>query len=131
MGSGLSKILSSPRRPRRYYYRMAWAARGEEFIKDTPPERLKRMDDYVALSRPDLLDSLKLTAKPYLSTLYLLNVELLDGPRDARRKWLDLGTSIDPNNSLLRKRYMVSLQPRWGAHSTKCARLSPNAHRRR
>jgi uncharacterized membrane protein YjgN (DUF898 family) len=97
-----------------YYYRMAWAARGEEFIKDTPPERLKRMHDYLALSRPELLDSLKLTAKPYLSTLYLLNVALLDGPRDAHRKWLDLGTSIDPNNSLLRKRYMVSLQPRWG-----------------
>jgi hypothetical protein len=72
------------------------------------------MQDYLARSRPDLMDSLTLTAKPYLSTLYLLNVEILDGPPDARRRWLDRGTSIDPNNTLLRIRYMFSLQPRWG-----------------
>ena len=97
-----------------YWYRMGWAARGNEFIDNTPPERIARMEDYFAKSRPDLTDSLKLTAKPYLSVLYLLNVEILDGSADARRHWLDLGTSIDPNNSLLRMRYMFSLQPRWG-----------------
>src|SRR6202021_3044130 len=33
----------------------------------------------------------------------------------------DLGTSIDPNNSLLRMRYMFSLQPRWGGSLDKMA----------
>jgi hypothetical protein len=97
-----------------YYYRMGLAMRGDDIIDNTPPERLGRMKDYLELSRPDLLASLKLTGKPYLSTLYLLDVELLDGFPPARRHWLDVGTSIDPGNSLLRVRYMVSLEPRWG-----------------
>ena len=97
-----------------YYYRMAWAARGNDYYSATPREHLKRMETYLARSRPDLQASLELTAKPYLSTLYLLNVELLDGSPEARRRWLDLGTSIDPNNVMLRKRYLVSLMPRWG-----------------
>ena len=104
-----------------YLYRMGWVARGYEFINNTPPERIARMEDYVAKSRPDLTDSLKLTAKPYLSALYLLNVEILDGSADARRHWFDLGTLIDPNNSLLRMRYMFSLQPRWGGSIDKMA----------
>ena len=97
-----------------YFYRMAWAARGERFISDTPPERIELMNDYLARSRPDLVDSLALTSKPYLSTLYLLNVENLNGSPEVRRRWLDRGTSIDPNNTLLRVRYMISLEPRWG-----------------
>jgi hypothetical protein len=49
-----------------------------------------------------------------LSTLYLLNVNILAGSVEERRQWFDRGTSIDPNNKLLRTRYMFSLQPRWG-----------------
>jgi hypothetical protein len=97
-----------------YFYRMAWAARGEEFIANTPPESIERMEGYLAHSRPDLIASLAMTAKPYLSALYLLNVEMLNGSSKARRQWLDRGTAIDPNNRRLRVRYMVSLQPRWG-----------------
>jgi hypothetical protein len=97
-----------------YYYRMAWAARGVAFIAKTPPERLARMENYVNRALPDLQDSLTMTAKPYLSTLYLVNVKMLDGTAQERRGWFDRGTMIDPNNTLLRVRYMVSLQPRWG-----------------
>lgn len=97
-----------------YYYRMAWAARGSAFIGDTPPIRLVLMDQYLATARPILRASLQLTARPYLSTLYLLNVALLEGTPAERRHWLDAGTTLDPQNALLRIRYMVSLQPRWG-----------------
>jgi tetratricopeptide (TPR) repeat protein len=97
-----------------YYYRMAWSARGEAFIQDTKPEQIYAMRSYLAKAREDLMDSFKMTAKPYLSTLYMLNVDMLDGSADRRRHWLDLGTSIDPDNKLLRRRYLFSLQPKWG-----------------
>jgi hypothetical protein len=97
-----------------YYYRMAWAVRGDDFIANTPQERLIRMQGYLALALQDLPQSLNMTAKPYVSTLYLLNVYMLDGSSEERRKWLDRGTAIDPGNQLLRSRYMISLQPKWG-----------------
>jgi hypothetical protein len=97
-----------------YLYRMAWAVRGEEFINKTPVEKIQQMERYLDLATPDLRASLTMTAKPYLSALYLLNVSILGGPADERRQWLDLGTEFDPKNVLLRKRYMFSLQPKWG-----------------
>ncbi|HEY2676216.1 MAG TPA: DUF4034 domain-containing protein [Steroidobacteraceae bacterium] len=102
-----------------YYYRMAWSARGEAFIQNTKPEQIYAMRSYLAKAREDLMDSFKMTAKPYLSALYMLNVDMLDGGADGRRHWLDLGTSIDPNNQLLRRRYMFSLQPKWGGSFAK------------
>jgi uncharacterized membrane protein YjgN (DUF898 family) len=97
-----------------YYYRMAVAVRGDDYIRRAAPSRIRRMESYLGFARPDLQASLKLTAKPYLSALYLLNVELVGGSPDSRRPWLDLGTSIDPKGLMIRKRYLISLQPRWG-----------------
>jgi tetratricopeptide (TPR) repeat protein len=101
-----------------YYYRMAWFVRGEKFVAETPPQQLKQMSEFAGLARPDLMASLQMTRKPYLSALYLLNVDMLSGSREARRHWLEQGNAIDPSNVLVRVRYMFSLQPRWGgSHS--------------
>ncbi len=97
-----------------YLYRMAWAARGEKFIRDTPTGQIEAMKNYLSRAQPDLLSSLKLTAKPYLSALYLLNVAMLQGTASERRRWYEQGMAIDPDNVLIRYRYMFSLRPRWG-----------------
>jgi uncharacterized membrane protein YjgN (DUF898 family) len=98
-----------------YYYRMAMAARSDDYVtRQSAPIRARRIESYFALARPDLKASLKLTARPYLSALYLLNVEIVGGSPDLRRQWLDLGTSIDPKGVMIRKRYLISLQPLWG-----------------
>lgn len=97
-----------------YLYRMAWAVRGEKYIGDTPTSQIEAMESYLSRARLDLLASLKLTDKPYLSTLYLLNVTTLKGSAAERRQWFERGTAIDPGNSLVRLRYMFSLRPRWG-----------------
>ena len=97
-----------------YYYRMGVVIRGEKVINATPPENIRAMIGFLARARPDLLASLQLTAKPYLSTLYLLNVEQYVGSIEDRRQWLDAGTAIYPDNTLLRLRYMNGLRPRWG-----------------
>ncbi len=97
-----------------YAYRMAWAVRGEMYIRDTPSGQIESMKNWLSRARPDLLASLKLTDKPYLSTLYLLNVAMLQGSAEERRQWYERGMAIDPGNSLIRYRYMFSLRPRWG-----------------
>jgi Domain of unknown function (DUF4034) len=97
-----------------YYYRMAWAVRGEAFISQTSPLRLLMMELYLAKASEVLQLSLPLSPRPYLSSLYLLNIAMLHGSRADARHWLDVGTSLDPEASLVRVRYMVILEPRWG-----------------
>lgn len=97
-----------------YLYRMAWAVRGERYLTDTPTPQIEAMSNYLRRARSDLIASLKLTDKPYLSTLYLLNVAMLNGTAAERRQWYERGAALDPDNTLLRYRYMFSLRPRWG-----------------
>jgi hypothetical protein len=97
-----------------YLYRMAWSVRGDRYFPETSNEQVAAMRNYLARARPALLASLKMTRKPYLSTLYLLNAALLDSRKDERSHWFELGTALDPQNTLLRIRYMWGLRPRWG-----------------
>jgi len=97
-----------------FLYRMAWAERGELTIDQTSSGQLEAMRSYLRQARPDLEASLKMTAKPYLSTLYLLNVAILEGSAQETRHWFEAGTALDAGNSLVRLRYMFSLRPRWG-----------------
>jgi hypothetical protein len=97
-----------------YQYRMAWSVRGDKYLTDTSAAQIDSMQNWLQRARPDLIASLQLTAKPYLSALYLLNVSMLQGTAAERQHWYTLGTTIDPGNSLVRYRYMFSLRPRWG-----------------
>jgi TPR repeat protein len=97
-----------------YLYRMAWAVRGDRYLNDTSSPQIEAMNNYLRRARPDLIASLKLTDKPYLSTLYLFNVAMLNGTSSERAQWYERGTALDPDNTLLRYRYMFSLRPRWG-----------------
>ena len=97
-----------------YYYRMGQALRGNKFIEKTPAQQIHSMTVYLGRARLDLLESMKMTARPYMTALYMLNIERLSGSPESRRYWLDRGNAIDPQNALLRQRYMDSLRPRWG-----------------
>lgn len=97
-----------------YFYRVASFTRGAEFLDRTSRQQIAAMTGYLDRAEPDLIASLKLTAKPYLSTLYLLDINILDGSADQRRRWFEQGTAIEPGNWHLRERYMFSLRPRWG-----------------
>lgn len=97
-----------------YLYRMAWSVRGNKYRYQTTARQFTVMRRYLARARSDLLASLKMTGKPYLSALYLLNVAILDGTFAQRQYWLKRGDAMDPANFLVRLRYMFSLRPRWG-----------------
>lgn len=97
-----------------YFYRVASFVRGDEYRSKTAAKQIRAMSDFLDRAEPDLVASLKLTAKPYLSTYYLLDVNMLDGSAEERRQWFEQGTAIDPTNRHLRERYMFSLRRRWG-----------------
>ena len=97
-----------------YEYRMAWSVRGDKYLRDISSAQIDSMKNWLRRARPDLIASLQLTAKPYLSALYLLNVATLQGSAAERQHWYTVGTTIDPANTLVRYRYMFSLRPRWG-----------------
>jgi tetratricopeptide (TPR) repeat protein len=90
------------------------AARGETWFSEVPAPKIERMERYFRLARQDLHDSLDLTSRPYLSALYLLNVAMIDGDQSERRQWMELGNRLEPKNFFVRRRYMNSLEPRWG-----------------
>lgn len=97
-----------------YFYRMAWAVRGGRYISKTSDSQIEAMTTYLKRSTPDLMASMQLDPKPYLSVLYLMNVnEMVGSPLDNRRL-LDIGNQIDPTNVRLRARYMRALTPKWG-----------------
>jgi Domain of unknown function (DUF4034) len=97
-----------------FHYRMAWSVRGDKYINSTSGAAVDAMWNWLARAEPDLLGSLKLTPKPYLSALYLLNVAMMAGTPGDCRHWFEAGTAMDPGNTTLRYRYMSSLRPRWG-----------------
>jgi len=97
-----------------YHYRMASFIRGEDYLSNTSDSQINSMITYLDQAHPELLDSMKLTAKPYLSTLYLLDVSRMHGSRGENRHWYEEGVRIDPTNTRVRFRYMDTLRPRWG-----------------
>jgi len=97
-----------------YLYRMGWFIRGEKYLSKTPRSQIARMSEYLERAQPDLLASTKLTSKPYLSALYMLNVTRLQGSSRDHLHWYQEGMRIDPTNTKVRLRYMDTLRPRWG-----------------
>ena len=95
-------------------FHRAWATRAD--APRGPLSAAKRRAIHSDLRRAQtvLVSSLRLSPRPYLSALYLLDVALLTGSRAERRHWLHVGESVDPSNALVRQRYFFSLQPGWG-----------------
>jgi Zn-dependent protease with chaperone function/TPR repeat protein len=97
-----------------YYNSQGQDARGTGFIKDTPEENVRAMEDYLRKARTDLERSLKLTAKPYLSRRILMSIARTAGPRRSGKAHYFEAVKLAPQSIELRLAYMSSLEPRWG-----------------
>jgi len=97
-----------------YYTEVAAQRRGGRFANETPPENMAQMVDYLALAESDLTTSLTLTAKPIVSIVQLLKAAQFLGNRAKGLTWLKYADGIDPQNYGARRRYLISLEPRWG-----------------
>ncbi len=97
-----------------HYRKVGENRRGVKFVADTPPENLEELHRNLAVARKDLEASLPLTRKPIVSVVHLMNVTMHREGGRANRKWLDEAIRIDPNNFGARRRFMYTLEPRWG-----------------
>lgn len=92
----------------------AWAVRGEDYISKTPQKNLDEMSKLFVQSRAELMASLGLTKKPYLSIFHLLDIAKGRGDEEEAQKLHAAANKMFPNNRLLRARYFGTLRPRWG-----------------
>lgn len=97
-----------------YYTKVAQQMRGSRWARDTSQRQFDEMWLYLALAVPDLERSMKLTAKPIVSVIQMLQVEKHASDPISYRKLLDEANKIDPLNYGARRRYLWTLTPRWG-----------------
>lgn len=97
-----------------YYRYRGTQARGTRYIAETSREQLDVMSMYLDKAMRDYDQSLTLTEKPLLSYQSILAVAMLTGDNDMARKMLDESVRIDARNFVVRYKFFVTLQTRWG-----------------
>lgn len=97
-----------------YYKRKGFDVRGNKYISETPKDRLRAMEQYHEIAWRELEQSMKLTAKPFLSVFHLLEIARAKGDRNTSWLLMEAGSKMLPANTLIRNRFFISLSPRWG-----------------
>jgi hypothetical protein len=98
-----------------YYRKVAHEQRGKRFMADTTPQQVQGMEKYFSLARQDLEASLQLTAKPVLSYVHLLDIGTYLGEAEWNRRLLEDALRVDPHDFIVRRKFIYSLRPKWGA----------------
>jgi tetratricopeptide (TPR) repeat protein len=97
-----------------YYKKLGQELRGDDFIVNTSFKQIAGMQWAYDKAALDFHASADLNEKPLLTYMHALDISRSAGRRDENRELLDLATKIDPANFVVRQRYMLSLEPRWG-----------------
>ncbi|NEQ33490.1 MAG: DUF4034 domain-containing protein, partial [Leptolyngbya sp. SIO4C5] len=100
-----------------YYKRLGQAARGYEFIAETSQKEIDAMLVNFEIAESELISSLALTEKPFLSIFHLSTIMGHLCRKQELKKLLDDANKILPLNTLMRNRYQFYLSPKWcGSH---------------
>lgn len=97
-----------------YYRKVGEEKRGGKYVGLTPRKNMADLATYLNLANQDLQISLKLTQRPIVTLLHLANTAMFSGDKEANLTWLKYANQIDPINYGIRRRYLLSLTPRWG-----------------
>ena len=109
-----------------YFKRIGMAHRGDRPAKYTAPEQIEKMRAYYEKAMADLDASLELEAKPTLSYLYMMDIKKYSRPVsvwiwlfrfevfDAKSWVLRKALAVAPESFILRRKYMHTLETRWG-----------------
>jgi tetratricopeptide (TPR) repeat protein len=89
-------------------------ARGGEFISKTSPEQLQGMERAFRPAIESLRASTALDAKPLLSFHHLIDIGSYLSLREMNRDLMRSAENIDPKNFIVRRRFLLTLQTRWG-----------------
>lgn len=97
-----------------YYRKLGEFRRGTRYMRETPAANVRFMQEQFEIAKKDLYKALDLNPRSYLAILNLLNITLRQGDYEQADELLRRGNKLYPRNILMRGRYMVHLQPRWG-----------------
>jgi tetratricopeptide (TPR) repeat protein len=97
-----------------YYKKMGQARRGTDFIDNTSLMQLAGMELAYHRALADFRASENLDKRPLLTYMHMMDVSSQAGDLAANRAILDAAIRVDPTNFVVRQKYMISLEPRWG-----------------
>lgn len=98
----------------RYHQNIGWLNRGGQYAGKTPKERFSDMLDSFARAIEDMKRAIELNAKLSVAYADLIQISMAASRRDAVREWYDAGLAVMPSSTVIRYRYLHSLEPWWG-----------------
>jgi tetratricopeptide (TPR) repeat protein len=109
-----------------YFRKMARSVRGEKYVKDTPPENMRRMSEYAQQAIDLYQQALKL--EPRLMPAYggLIALGRIDSRPDLVRWAFERSATFDPACGPLNVSMMYALSPKWGGSYSEMFALSKN-----
>lgn len=97
-----------------YYRHMAWQARGNDWMRDTPDENVVRMREFAALAMEHYRRATEIEPRLLSAYAELVNIGNLVSDSAVERWALQAANRIDPACHAVAQARMASLEPRWG-----------------
>ncbi|TAL27103.1 MAG: DUF4034 domain-containing protein [Alphaproteobacteria bacterium] len=97
-----------------YYRRLAYHARGGDYISQTTEHQISSMESFLKKAVTDAHLAADRTAKPVLSYFGIFSAAMLVGDQKTKEEILNKTIKIDPKNFSVRYKYMISLETKWG-----------------
>jgi hypothetical protein len=88
--------------------------RGTAYIGHVPQANARYMEQQFELAQTDLREALRLHPRSYIALLNLMNVAMYENDEGQAERLLTTANTLYAGNQLVRARYMVHLEPRWG-----------------
>jgi hypothetical protein len=98
----------------RYHYAAAWRRRGQAYIKDTPPERIRGMEESAKLAIQDVAAALQIDSTHIVAHEIGIGVMELAGSHQDAIQLLAHGIAIHRGSYMLPYSFAHMLWPRWG-----------------
>ena len=111
----------------RYHYSAAWRRRGHAYIKDTPPERIRGMEESAKLSIEDVQSGLQIDSTHIMAHEIGIGVMELFGAHQDALRLLAHGLALHRGSYTLPSAFAHMLWPRWGGSEEALAEFGERA----
>jgi tetratricopeptide (TPR) repeat protein len=98
----------------RYRLAEAWRRRGGAYIRDTPPERLRGMQESATKAFQDVVAALRVDSTHMIAYETGIDLMQLAGSHEAAFQLMERGLAMHPGSYGLPKSFVGMLWPRWG-----------------
>jgi tetratricopeptide (TPR) repeat protein len=112
-----------------YYKKVGIDRRGEASAAETSAAQFDAMRTAFDAAAEDLYASMKLSAKPLLSYLHAIDLNNYVSEREECRRLLDASLKVDPHNFVVRRKFIVTLETRWGGSADELASFIEESRR--